>query len=196
MNRILKYLVIAAPVLWISCGDENIIRQVDPVIQRNADLEIIEEYVAEKGYPEPDTTAAGARYVILEEGTGADIDLNDNVSFYYTLGTTDDVVHLTNIKLTAIESGIYDSTRVYEPRVFTLTESVWPIPSIVSTGSSTYSETGFKQGLVAATSKMNVGGHAVLLLPSDLMYGSTTIGTIEANSVIVMDIFPVFVRPQ
>lgn len=198
LKQAASMVIVIAGLSLIGC-DDNLVELIDPVVQRTEDLQIIEDFVAENGYTPTDTTTSGVRYHILDVGSGASIDINDHVSYNYTLTTaSSDSILLTNIRQVAIDNGLLDSTRTYEPRIFTYSQSTWTVSSILRSAFSgeELSETGFKEGLVVVTGKMNVGGHAVLMIPSGLMYGSQPLGTIPANSVIIIEIFLVKVLPQ
>ncbi len=201
----MTYLKQAASIAFVIAGlsliscDDNLVDLIDPVVQRTEDLQIIEDYAADNGYSTTDTTTSGTRYHILDEGSGASIDINDLVSYNFTLTTaSSDSILFTNVRQVAIDNGILDSARTYEPRIFTYSESTWTVKSILINPFSggEYSEPGFKEGLVEVTGKMNVGGHAVLMIPSGAMYGTQASATIPANSVIIVEIFLVRVQPQ
>ena len=191
--KLIALLIIAG--LFSHC-DEDLVETHDPNEQRTKDLLIIEDYAAAHGYSTTDTTRSGTRYHIIEAGTGASIDYNDLVSYFYSMSLTDDTILITNNRQIAIDNDILDSARVYESKVFTYTQSTDFVSPILSVNNNLITEIGFKEGLIAATGKMNVGGHAVLMIPSGLMYQTYAIGPIPANSVIIMHIYLTKVRPQ
>ncbi|MFY0607817.1 MAG: FKBP-type peptidyl-prolyl cis-trans isomerase [Cyclobacteriaceae bacterium] len=186
-------ILLLSSLLTTSCT-EDVLSTVDPDIQLELDLEIIEKFISEKGYSNVDTTALGVFYVILDEGTGADILPNDIVSFDMAGRLTDEYVWATTNAQIAQDNGIYDSTAYYAPLVITYTTDGWNISELVS---RLYQlETGYRSGVAAVLGKMNVGGHARFIVPSTLAYGSfPPVGFgIPDNAVLVFDIYPTYKR--
>ena len=206
--------VIIVAFLAVGCGDGNVVIQVDPAVQRDTDIALIEEYLTNQGFnsEEVDTTDFGVRYVILDEGSGENIDDSDFIDYTYIGQFLSDTIFDTNIPevadsirqaLLADSVGLEDKSvhelyltrfsenRVYEPFFITYTSSGWNFPS----GDGVVD--GFFQGMAATFSQINVGGEVLLVIPSDLAYGTRGSGAlIGPNDVLAFKISPVSVKKQ
>jgi len=70
----------------MACGAADLIEAFDAEAQLAEDIEIIEQYLADKGYTEYDTLESEVRVVILDEGDGESIEYNDIIQYDY-IGT-------------------------------------------------------------------------------------------------------------
>lgn len=213
LKTILKASLAIGVVAFLAHCSET--RDEDVVIDQYAiDSVVMADYIRDKGYangdldtvsiPAPSGRDYDVIYTIIKEGDGESLDYDDIVSFNYTIRLTNDSVKVTNSSSVAKEWGIFDETKsvFYTSTKFTLSPGVWTIPSIFSD----YSEIGYKNGIVAVVPKLKVGGHARMIMPSSLGFGSQDLGypilkgedikyiVIPGNSVIVVDIYPVAVR--
>ncbi len=188
--------------IWLtflfSCGEGNVVTAIDPSVQRAEDVAIIEAYLSEKGYSESqiDTTESGVRYVILDVGNTdtTQIDESDIVDFNYIGRLTDDALFDTSIEAVALEDDdIYSENREYEPLRINYTSSGWTI--------ETRFVNGFTDGISATFNGLHIGGHTLIVIPSDLGYGafpqfSGDTETIPPNSVLTFELFPVGIVKQ
>lgn len=181
--------------IWASvgCGEINIIDPPTVEEQLEVDLEIIEEYRVAEGLTfVEDSTAYPIHYVILDEGSGKAVNFEDIVFCNYTLRETSGDIFHTSIKSVAEENEIYDDAYSYKPAIFTHTQSGWGVTPILAqpnnSSSSTY-ESGWRIGLTAALKKMNVGGHALIVSPSNYAYQSFNPFGIDDYSVVVYEVF-------
>lgn len=192
--------VIAATLILLACGDGNVVVQVDPAIQLREDSILIAEYMEDKGFDNFETTEAGVRYVILEEGSGSPIDESDIVTFDYIGILTNDSIFDTSIKTIAdsirnVEdipakfTSTFTENRNYAPFTITYSASGWPINGQFVPG--------FSDGVSATFKEMNVGGRALIVMPSALGYGVTGTGLLIApNTVIAFELLPTEVVKQ
>lgn len=187
MNRQILVALATALFFLAGCREDTIFTPPDPDIQLNLDREVIQEYIAEKGYTTVDTTSSGVHYVILDSGDGTDIEFNDIVLINYIGKLTDGTVFDTSIPSVAVDSEIFDSLRNYQPIRFTHTPDGWSLRA------SNYVP-GFVDGVTATVTIMNVGGHSEIIMPSSLAYGGNSAGRVPANSVLVFEIFPIQAR--
>ncbi len=179
----------------LACGDGNIQEITDPSIQRNADIEIIEEFLAEEGYTDDqiDTTDLGVRYVILDAGTtefdSLIIDESDIVDFDYIGRLTTDTLFDTSIRSVAEGTSTFNESRVYAPLTINYTTTGWAIQGRFVTG--------FSDGITNTFNKVSVGGHVLIAIPSNLAYGALPPSSlIPVNAVLIFELFPVSVRKQ
>ena len=212
-------LAISIVAFLVHCSEPT---DDDVVIDQYAiDSVIIADYINKKGYDPANLDTSdviseypiqnGVRraigpmiYMILEEGDAEMLEKDDIVSFYYSLSLTNDSVKFTNKSSLAKEYGIYDedSPSFYNSHKFTLSPSRTTVPSLFSV----FMNETFKEGVVRTMPKMKVGGHARFIIPSTIGYsnfdngytitasGKSKAVVIPANSVIIADIYPVFVR--
>lgn len=194
---ILGIIVIGFCLFNISCGEENIVETIDPDVQTQKDIQTISDYIDLKGFVNIDTTASGAFYTILEEGNGATIELNDIVSFNFILRSAeDDLIYQTSILQLAEDEDIFGSGRIYEPEICTYTNGPWFVSSLTRVFSSPFAEPGYKEGVIASFGKMKIGGRAMIMVPSQLSFGSARIGAwgYPANTPTAIEVRPVYKR--
>jgi hypothetical protein len=198
--KLVSFLFLATAILMFSCNEGTIVEQVDPSIQRAIDIEIINDYLTEKGYDPAtvDTTESGVRYIIIDEGqTSFDslsIDESDIVDFDYIGRLTNGALFDTSIEAVAQEdTAIFSEFRNYVPLLMNYSSTGWTIRDrFVS---------GFAEGISITFNKVHVGAHILIAFPSDLGYGATAqfgngVETIPANSVLTFELFPVRVTKQ
>lgn len=204
------FLAIVISFLLLACGDGNVVVQVDPDIQLEKDSIAIAEFMIEKGYEDYQTTPAGVRYIILETGSGEPIDESDFVTFDYTGMLLSDTIFDTSVKSVGdsirahfLEDsvGLADKSlheiflssfweeRSYSPYEITYSSSGWTIEGQFING--------FTDGVSVTFNKMNVGGRAIIAIPSGLAYGTNGSGAlIPPNTPIAFELMPVEVIKQ
>lgn len=205
--------------IFISCGDVVIAEDFDPVAQLEADIVIIEDYIAKEGYVDYDTLETEVRLVILEEGTGATIEYNDFVWYDYIGSLVDSLMFDTSIRELAFKQDstfavdtvyveddngdfirdsdgnkiiatinfegdyipIYFESRNYAPFETTHTPGGWFLnqENFVN---------GFKTGIHHVLENTNIGGRALLLIPSGQAYSTVGTTTIPPNAPIIFEI--------
>ncbi|MEM9338267.1 MAG: FKBP-type peptidyl-prolyl cis-trans isomerase [Bacteroidota bacterium] len=183
----------------MGCGDGNIQVVTDPTIQRNQDIQIIEDFLASEGYTagQIDTTALGVRFVILDSGfidsTEVKIDESDIVEYDFIGRLTDGALFDSSISSVAEGTDVFDAERVYSPFQTVYTESGWYINA-----SQSFLISGFRDGVTNTFSDMAIGGRSLIVMPSDLGYGlAPPIGSIiPQNAVLVFEFRPVRIRKQ
>jgi len=192
-GQVIAVMMIITASLY-SCRQDTIVTSVDPDVQLKADLKVMEAYVNAKGYTDVDTTESGVWYVVLDSGSGAEINHNDIVSFFIAGRLTDGFLFATNIDTVDINNGTYDEDLTYNPIIYTYTADGWNIPEIIT---NFYSyERGYREGLSKVLGILKVGGRAQIIIPSGLAYSTNPpfgLG-IPRNAVLVFDIYPSYVR--
>lgn len=199
----------------ISCSEDNILEVPDPSIQRAADIALIDDYLAENGFTEVDTTESGVRYVIVEEGTGDAIDESDNVTFNYTGKLLSDTIFDSSIKLVvdSIRAAVSEDSvgledkSVHRSILLSFPELDQDRPfdiTYTATGWSFEDSfiTGFSDGILASfdsrkTNSVKIGGKVLIAVPSDIAYGTVGSGYfIGPNTPILFELYPVKVEKQ
>lgn len=191
ISKIALWIVVAGVFLQ-SCGDDGIIEIPSAADNLQRDLAEIDEYIAKNGYTSVDTTASRVRYIIIEEGTGETIELNDIVTLHYTGRLLDEVFLISSIDSVVSNANMNseDSTIVYttsSPLVFTHTVTNWGMSLATNL-------IGLTEGGSAALNKLKIGGSAKIIIPSTLANGSISGGQLNASSPVIFDIYPVRVR--
>ncbi|WP_420317542.1 FKBP-type peptidyl-prolyl cis-trans isomerase [Ekhidna sp.] len=194
----------------IGCGDGDVVIQEDPDVQLENDSIAIAEYMSEKGYENYSTTPSGVRYLILDEGTGDPIDESDIVTFDYIGILLNDTIFDTTVKAVGdsirahfLEDsvGLADKTvhetflalyyedKIYSPLTYTYSVSGWTIDEQFIQG--------FTDGITVTFNQMNVGGKAIIALPSAIAYGTRGSGLlIDPNTPITFELYPISVTKQ
>jgi hypothetical protein len=156
------------------------------------DIQIITDYINDNGFSY-DTTTNGVRYTILDSGSGKSVNPNDIVAFHYTGRLTTDTLFRSTIDTVLINTDSYDEDAVYPPTHYTYTTDGWNIPSVYNYAF----ETGYREGVSKVIGLMKEGGHAKIMIPSELAYQGNQVTTyydyLPAYSVIVFDIYLVTV---
>jgi len=101
-------IALIAVAVITSCGPEYI-EAFDPDEQLAIDIEIIENYLSEKGYTEYDTIENDIRVVVLDEGAGAPIELNDIVTFHFIGRFLDNEIFDTSSEEIALEQDLLNT---------------------------------------------------------------------------------------
>ncbi|MEQ9466129.1 MAG: FKBP-type peptidyl-prolyl cis-trans isomerase [Ekhidna sp.] len=208
MKRVL-YLILSV-LFMSSCGDGNVLIQEDPSIQKAIDIDLIEDYLADKGYNDFDTTLSGVRYIILDQGSGQAIDESDHVEFHYTGFTLSDTIFDTSIKEVgdSLKAHYTENPIIidgkgftvfgnisYTPTKITYSKSGWTLPKATSTTPGFIP--GYVDGIVATFKHLNVGGSSLILIPSNLAYGQNGEGYfIAPNTPIAFELYPIKVTKQ
>ena len=175
------------------CGEVNLIETNTQEEQLTIDLELIEEYRQKEELTfVKDSVIYPTQYVIIDEGDGEEIELNDIVFVHYVLKLTDGTVFDTSIDTVAENNDIYVEQLTYEPRLFTHTETGWAVTYLINNvNQTTNHEIGWRKGISAALKKMKVGGHAIIAVPSIYAYASTSPYGIPANSPVIFEAYVV-----
>ncbi|WP_143962691.1 FKBP-type peptidyl-prolyl cis-trans isomerase [Litoribacter populi] len=143
----------------------------ESVEQTEADIQIIENYIAENNL-QANRTESGLFYVIEEEGSGKEVNAGDMAKVHYTGYVLDGRVFDTSREDIAREQGIFNEARGgYEPIE-------------VQVGAGRVIQ-GWDEGLQL----LRQGSKAKLLIPSPLAYGNRQASeVITPNSVLVFDV--------
>lgn len=221
INTIVKAGFIAGALAFlVDCGSPDPV--VPAINQYPIDSVIIADYINEKGYDHAKLDTAKsvvARfsdvrgeyrssgpiiYMILDEGDGDSLENDDIVSFYYTLSLVNDSVKLTNNPTVAKENDILgeNNEAFFKSVKYTLSNTIATVPTL----HDRFMNDSFKVGVLSTMKKLRVGGRARFIVPSTIAFsnydysyiisvnGESKTVLIPANSVIVADIYPVFVR--
>ncbi|MEM6642225.1 MAG: FKBP-type peptidyl-prolyl cis-trans isomerase [Bacteroidota bacterium] len=199
-------------IIWSSCGT-NVLERPDPDVQAATDSAIIINYLSDIGLLGQDSMLEnGVHFVILDEGDSLQIEDSDIVTFDFTGKLLNDTIFDTSIQpvgdsilreVQADTAGIteisntqlallnsFPETRTYSSIEFTYTPSGWTL------GANTYIA-GFSSGITAALNGLQVGGSALIVIPSRLAYGVQGTGIlIPPNTVVAFEIYPVEVKKQ
>lgn len=185
-DRKLLLILIGCAVV-VACGDDGIVEVPTQNDRIEEDLVKIEEYIQEKGYQNVDTTKSRVRYVILDEGDGELIEYNDIVTLHFAGRYLDDLLFYTSIDTVDLNNDSYDSTKNYNPVVFTHSASGWAMGQATTVS-------GFVDGTTRSLDKLRVNGHARIFIPTLLSTGNLNGRSIPTNEPVVYDIYPVKVR--
>lgn len=140
--------------------------------QLEEDINTIDQYLEENGI-EAQETESGLRYVITEEGTGAQPVAGDSVKVNYSGQLLDGTYFDTSFEALAREHDLYDENRPggYVPLEFQLGRR-----RVIQ---------GWDEGI----SLMKEGGKAKFYIPSGLAYGPRDRSeVIKANSILMFDV--------
>jgi FKBP-type peptidyl-prolyl cis-trans isomerase FkpA len=138
--------------------------------QTDADVQIIEEYIAENNL-NATKTESGLFYVIEEEGDGPEVEEGSTVGVNYTGYVLDGTVFDTSLEEVAKANNKFMEGRPYEPIEFQV-----GMGRVIP---------GWDEGL----QHLRKGSKAKLLIPSTLAYGSQQVSPeIKANSVLIFDV--------
>ncbi|HNP17981.1 MAG TPA: FKBP-type peptidyl-prolyl cis-trans isomerase [Fulvivirga sp.] len=138
--------------------------------QKSVDDELITKYLEDNNIT-ANTTESGLRYVITQEGTGANAEAGKTVKVNYSGKILDGEYFDTSVKELAEKEGLYNEQRTYEPIEFQL-----------GTGAVIK---GWDEGIAL----LNPGAKATFYIPSGLAYGPRARSAkIPANSILVFDV--------
>lgn len=169
-----------------ACREDVITDPFDTSGIRPKDIQEINEYILSKGYTQVDTTASGVRYVVLDSGSGQQLEYGDIVGIRYVGKFTNDTIFDTNvpsIRRSGEDSATF-AARTNPLIRFTLAPVLVGVSLIQ----------GMEDGLAAVCPHMKVGGKAEIMIPSDQGYGTSGGGAIPPNTVLVFEIYPESVR--
>lgn len=212
---LLSFLV---ALVMFACGDGNVVIQVDPAVQLQEDSIAIVQYLSENGYEDYEYTSTGIWYLILDPGTGIPIDESDIVTFDFNTRLLNDTIFDTSIQEVGdsirahflVDSvGLADKSiheaflnsfpenRDYSSLIVTYSTNGWTIPSgfPYRTNSQNFGD-GFKNGLSASLQNLNVGGRALVFIPSGQGFATQRQSIIPANSSLILEFFPTDVIKQ
>jgi hypothetical protein len=193
------------------------------------DIELIEDYIAAKGYTDYDTLDNDLRALVLDVGAGEPIEPLDIISFHYVGIFLNDTIFDTSIKQLAYDQDlaniidttyqknddgsiklddegnklvssinytpgyfpIYFSTRNYTTTKTTHTTSGWATQQALAG-----TVAGYPPAVNYALFNCNIGGRALVFLPSGQAYGDNRNPSFKRfrNRVLMFEIRPVFKR--
>ncbi len=177
--------------LFISCKENESIEIVNYQEIWESDSLTIDNYFKENNLNPVFTTASGARYAIQSIGEGDSINYNDLITINYTAYDNSGIIFKSTITPDDNEYYIYP---IYDPLTFTYTSSGWTLKytSLIST----LQGDGLSEAISAALVQMKTGGQVVILLPSNLGFGSSSdpSNIISSFSVLRYEISPLYVH--
>jgi len=177
--------------LFISCKENESIETVNYQEIWESDSLTIDNYFKENNLNPVFTTASGARYAIQSIGEGDSINYNDLITINYTAYDNSGIIFKSTITPDDNEYYIYP---IYDPLTFTYTSSGWTLKytSLIST----LQGDGLSEAISAALVQMKTGGQVVILLPSNLGFGSSSdpSNIISSFSVLRYEISPIYVH--
>ncbi len=180
--------LLSSPLLLLSmaCGEE-LVERIDPDVQLQEDIAIIENYLEDNGYTDYDTLSSETRLVVLTLGSGDMIDYGDIVTMDYAGLFTNDSVFDTSVdSLTIIRDdlGVPQDTLNVSPDITTThTPGGWYF-------NQTGFISGFKDGVNGTLEQVRVNGTALMLIPSQAAYGTLGQGSIAPNTVLLFKVTP------
>ena len=129
---------------------------------------IINEYITKNNWN--GATVEGIYVKHIKKGTGAKAKNGDKVKIHYTGQLLDGTYFDTSVESVAKENNLYNSGRKYEPLEF-----------VIGQGQMI-------RGFEIAARQLNKGGKAIVILPSNLAYGSRDMGIIKPYSPLMFTI--------
>ena len=177
--------------LFISCKENESIETVNYQEIWESDSLTIDNYFKENNLNPVFTTASGARYAIQSIGEGDSINYNDLITINYTAYDKSGIIFKSTITPDDNEYYIYP---IYDPLTFTYTSSGWTLKytSLIST----LQGEALSEAISAALVQIKTGGQVVILLPSNLGFGSSSdpSNIISSFSVLRYEISPLYVH--
>tara|TARA_A100000164_G_scaffold325789_1_gene311072 strand:+ start:265 stop:867 length:603 start_codon:yes stop_codon:yes gene_type:complete len=177
--------------LFISCKENESIETVNYQEIWESDSLTIDNYFKENNLNPVFTTASGARYAIQSIGEGDSINYNDLITINYTAYDNSGIIFKSTITPDDNEYYIYP---IYDPLTFTYTSSGWTLKytSLIST----LQGEALSEAISAALVQIKTGGQVVILLPSNLGFGSSSdpSNIISSFSVLRYEISPLYVH--
>ena len=190
-KRLLILLTMFSISAFLSCEESEAIEAVNYQEIWESDNIIIDNYFKENNLDPVFTTASGARYAIQSIGEGDSINYNDLITINYTGYDKNGIIFKSTITPDADEYYVYP---IYDPLTFTYTSSGWTLKytSLIST----LQGNGLSEAISAALVNIKTGGKVVILLPSNLGFGSSSdpSNIISTFSVLRYEISPIFVH--
>ncbi|MFZ9045261.1 MAG: hypothetical protein ACO2ZZ_05305 [Cyclobacteriaceae bacterium] len=171
IRKSLFALVISSLIAIWGCNP-TILEPYDPAARKARDIQAILETIAEKGWPAPDTTESGARYIIFDESADSAIatpQVEDIVAFDYIGFSLSGSVFDTSIPEVADTAFTSTGSLTFEPVVYTFSESGWTlryVPLVSQYLFSNSPSTAFQEAVSVTFGQMNVGDRTAIFLPS------------------------------
>ena len=171
MKKSLFTLAISSLIAIWSCNP-TILEPYDPDARKAEDIQAILETIAEKGWPAPDTTESGARYIIFDESADSAVatpQVEDIVAFDYIGFSLSGSVFDTSIPEVADTAFTSTGDIIFEPVLYTFSESGWTlryVPLVSQYLFSNSPSTAFQEAVSITFGQMNVGDRAAIFLPS------------------------------
>lgn len=191
-RKVFYVLVLISCISIVGCGEVNIIEQQTQDEVLTEDLELIEEYRQTEGLTfVEDSAAFPIQYVILDEGSGEEIEYEDIVILDYNLKLISGELFHTSRLDVAEANDVFIENFPYGPSVSTHTPTGWgvnPLVRLSAPSPNPNAGLGWRIGLTAALNKMNVGGHAVIVVPSNFAQSYNVLG-VPSNSIIIYEVF-------
>ncbi|MDH5609104.1 MAG: hypothetical protein OEY56_06455 [Cyclobacteriaceae bacterium] len=169
LNKSFKRFVFPLLVLLVACREDIIEVARSRGEIRAADIAQIDQYILDHNMGTPDTTLNGARYFIVDEGTGDSVTQNAIVSVDYIAYYMNDTIFDTTIPIVA-DTALNIPNSTVSARVFTYTQTGWPLQFVTFTSqyyNGPYQATALIEALSDALIRMRAGGKLVVFLPSD-----------------------------
>lgn len=194
MKRNVFYLlVLISCISIVGCGEVNIIEQPTQDEVLAEDLEQIEEYRQAEGLTFiEDSAAFPVQYLILEVGSGEEVEYEDIVFCDYNLKLLTGEVFHTSMQDVAEANDIFDESINYQPSILTHTQTGWGVNPLLgqpSVNTNSNFELGWRIGLTAALNRMNIGGQATIIAPSTYAYQNFNPFGIPDNSIVIYEVF-------
>lgn len=163
----LKIIILTSITILYGCNNDN---DLSPEKQLLADIDIIEQYIADNGLTAV-VDPSGLRIIFNETFGDTKPNPGQLVTVDYVGFLLNGTVFDTSIEQVAIDNGIFSNSRVYQPFEFK-----------VGAGQVI-------QGWDIGIPLMGIGDKATLLIPSGLAYGPFGSGSlIGPNTVIAFDV--------
>ena len=151
----------AAAILMVACNKED-----DRIEEEQIKLR---EYLEQMGYSETEPTSSGLYYVVLQESEGPSPVRSDFVTINFTGRLIDGTVFDTSDREYAIANGVERDDKLYGPYKF-LMENM--------------TIAGMREGMTM----MNEGEISRIIIPSNLAFGSSSVGIIPPFSTLIYDV--------
>lgn len=163
MNRIILNIsiLLACLLFFTGCFRD------DSEELKEKEQRLLEKYLLDNGITQA-PTASGLYFILLKDTVGISPDITDVVEFEYTGRLIDNQLFGTTYKDVAEEENIYSENFIYGPTRLILQ---YAIP-----------------GLAEGFQLMEEGEKATLIMPSDLAYGSNSVGVISRYSTLIFTI--------
>ena len=165
MKRIIivKYFVPALVLLIAFSCDDN-----SNHLHKEKEMRLLKQYLEAKNITaEPESS--GLYFIPTNEGSGIKPEMDHWVIIRYTAKTINDNIFDTTDEKVAISNNIYSASIIYGDKRLPLASTAIA---------------GVREGLMM----MREGGHATLIIPSHLGYGSAGIGRVPPYSTLIYDI--------
>lgn len=171
MKKLIYALAFTSFSLLWSCEFE-VDEPYEPDVVKAADIQLINEKIAERGWPAPDTTLSGARYIIFRnEGDTTTITpkSEDIVSFDYIGYFLNGTVFDTSIPAVADTAFTDTGDIIFEPVVYTFSETGWTlryVPVVSQYLFSNTPSTALQEAISVTFGQMTIGDTAAIFIPS------------------------------